>query len=701
MLSNRGSTMNERLIFSPVRTLAGAVLALVALCSLSALAQSSSPTVSLSASPTTVNNGARSTLTWSSRNATSCSASGAWKGARPVRGSLSLKPPANASSKYTLTCTGAGGSARKSVSVTAKPPAPTTTFSAAPTTLTIGSASRLTWTSTNATGCTASGAWTGALAPSGSASVVPATTGSVKYSLACTGPGGTSSLRSVTITVRRPLPTLSLAAMPSTLVSGASTTLSWSSTDATACSASGGWSGSKGVNGSETLVPLATTSYSLNCSNSAGSASKSVMVTVTPVLPPTPPPLTTGYYGNWVDTGRAAGIVDNTVMLRDYINQQLSSADRSLFTQGMSFVRQQMDATGAALPADSFPLRTSASSGVWTNSKVSEWTSSFWPGMAWEQFRLTGDSKYAGWALQKADLIYGRRTETWTHDQGFLFGLSHIKALEFVTDAAQRTKYREGALTAAQTYIKKANPINGFISWHGSYAENKAKSVDSSVIDSMMNIPLMWWATEQTGDNKFRDVGLRQAEDMRLYALRPDYSSAHGVEFDPRNGVVIGQKTYQGYEDDSTWTRGHAWAVYGFSVVYAKTGDRKWLVTARGVADFYLQHPRLAADLVPNWDFDVPTIPNTYFDSSAAAAMAAGLQHLARFEDDPVRARYYMLKSIVILRSLSATPWLALGSNNKAVLLHGCQNEPKDVVDNGLIFGDYYYLESLIRLLHW
>lgn len=658
------------------------------------------PTLSLTAASTTVVNGQGTVLSWRSTDATRCTASGSWSGAKDLSGEESVQPAADAKSSYKLSCSGAGGKVSQTVSVTAKPPKPSVSLSAAPATIAFAGSSTLSWSSSGAASCTASGQWSGSRPLSGQESVTPAGSGSLKYTLSCTNAGG-STAQTVTLKVKPPLPTVSLAASPGTVAAGGSSTLSWSSRDATTCTASGGWSGSRAPSGNETQTLDGSTSYTLSCKNSTGTASTTLTIVVAQVLPPPPPALSTGYRGLWIDAGIAPGVSDNTAALRELLNRKLTSDDRQRFRAGLDFARQQVANTDRGLAVDRFPLRTDPASGAWLLSDVSQWTAAFWPGLLWESFRVSGDAGLADRALQKADLIDARKTDTYTHDQGFLFGLSQVKALEFVSDSSQRARYRAGALTAADTYLRKVNPLNGFVSWHGSYEDNRNKSSDSSVIDSMMNIPLLWWASEQTGDARYRDAGLGQADNMRRYAVRPDGSSAHGVEFDPRSGAVIGQHTYQGYADGSTWTRGQAWGVYGFSVVYAKTGDRSWLQTARAMADFYLAHPRLPADIVPYWDFDDPAIPQTWRDSSAAAAMAIGLQHLARFEDDPVRAEAYLQAALTSLRSLSAAPWLALGSGNAATLLQGCQYAPKGIVDNGLVFGDYFYVDAVLRTLYW
>jgi hypothetical protein len=238
------------------------------------------PSVSLAAGPSTVTSGNAATLTWSSTNATACTASGAWSGTQATAGSASTGA-LTSNSTYTLTCSGSGGSASQSVTVTVTTPAPTVTLTASPSTVKSGAASTLTWSSTNAAQCAASGGWSGSEATSGSQST-PSLTAATQFTLTCTGSGG-SAAQSVTISVSAPTPTVSISANPTSISSGSSSTLSWSSTNATSCTASGGWSGTLATSGSQSTGALsASTTYGLSCTGPGGSASQSATVSVTP-----------------------------------------------------------------------------------------------------------------------------------------------------------------------------------------------------------------------------------------------------------------------------------------------------------------------------------------------------------------------------------------------------------------------------------
>jgi len=243
-----------------------------------------SPTVTLSASPVSVSAGGASTLTWSSTNATSCTASGTWSGAKAVSGSEGTGA-LNAAATYNLSCTGAGGTAQASASVamTSTTPAPTVTLTAAPTSVSSGASSTLTWSSTNATSCTASGVagWTGAKTTAGTQST-GALSANVSYTLSCTGAGGTAqATASVSVTATTPAPTVTLTAAPTSVASGASSTLTWTSTNATSCTASGGWSGAKATAGSQGTSALTTaTTFTLSCTGAGGTGQASATVSI-------------------------------------------------------------------------------------------------------------------------------------------------------------------------------------------------------------------------------------------------------------------------------------------------------------------------------------------------------------------------------------------------------------------------------------
>ena len=180
--------------------------------------------------------------------------------------------------------------------------------------------------------------------------------------------------------------------------------------------------------------------------------------------------------------------------------------------------------------------------------------------------------------------------------------------------------------------------------------------------------------------------------------IRPDGGSYQWGYFNSTTGAFIDGETYQGYSNDSTWSRGQAWAILSFTTVAGMTGLPDILAGAQKVADYFVAN--LPSDSIPYWDFNVPTIPNTYRDTSAAAVAADGLLQLSALVTDPVAATKYRSAAQKILTSLSGPKYLAEGSNSLGILLHGAQNVPHDSNGNdvSLIFGDYYFLDAINRL---
>jgi hypothetical protein len=240
------------------------------------------PTVTIGVAPASITLGQKATLTWSSANATSCTASGAWSGSEAASGTMSVTPTAAGTLGYILTCTGAGGSGHATASLTVTAALPTVTLSVSPTSITVGQSATLTWSSTNATSCTASNAWSGNEAVSGTKSETPTTAGSLSYVLACTGAGGAAHATAA-LTVTAPAPTVTIAVAPASITVGQSATVTWSSTNATSCTASGAWSGAEATSGTLSVTPNAggTANYALACTGTGGTANGAAALTVT------------------------------------------------------------------------------------------------------------------------------------------------------------------------------------------------------------------------------------------------------------------------------------------------------------------------------------------------------------------------------------------------------------------------------------
>ena len=302
-----------------------------------------SPTISLSASPTTVTMNGSTTINWSSKRASDCTALGDWSGSKATSGSQTIGP-LTTDSTFNLSCSGVGGSINESISITVAASAtPSVTLSASPSSLPYNGSTTLSWSSTNSSGCTASGDWSDNKATSGSQTILALTANS-SFNLSCSGPGGDAS-DSISITVAAPLPTLSFSANPSTVSQNGLTTLDWSSTDVTSCTASGDWSGIKDATGSEiTSVSTIDSQFTLTCSGAGGTVNDTVNVTVvlnnngTAFLSWTPPTentdgsTLTDLVGYKIRYGTSPGIYSDTITINNpgltsYLVEDLASAD--------------------------------------------------------------------------------------------------------------------------------------------------------------------------------------------------------------------------------------------------------------------------------------------------------------------------------------------------------------------------------------
>ncbi len=351
----------------------------------------------------------------------------------------------------------------------------------------------------------------------------------------------------------------------------------------------------------------------------------------------------------------------------------------------LQYAVQQYDSVAKTLSKTAYPVRT-GSSGTWTTSSASSWTSGFFPGSLWYLYEYTKDPIWATRAQQWQAGIESQKNDTSTHDLGFMifdsFGNGYKQTS---TDS-----YKQVVLTAANSLSQRYSPIVGATrSWNSSNF--------TVIIDNMMNIEMLYWAAKNGGNTQYTQMATSHALKTAQNHVRADGSTFHVVDYNPNTGAVISQYTHQGYSDSSTWSRGQAWAIYGFTMAYRETGDTRFLETARKTANYYLAH--IPNDIIPSWDFQAPGAQPK--DSSAASIAASGLLELAKLDPDTNRKTIYRDAAKVTLLELSGPGYLTKGTNNKALLLHGTQNKPSGNYDTGLVFGDYYFIEALLRYKKW
>ncbi len=321
------------------------------------------------------------------------------------------------------------------------------------------------------------------------------------------------------------------------------------------------------------------------------------------------------------------------------------------------------------------------------------WTTSFWPGMLWLAWELTDDEEFRA-AASAHVASFAERVETEsdidTHDLGFLYTLACVAPWRLVGDA----RARDAAIAAADHLMERFLEPAGIIQAWGGLDDPAQRG--RTIIDSLMNMPLLYWASEQTGDERYASAAYRHTAQLRDQMIRPDGTTFHTFFWDPITGEPLRGSTQQGYTDDSCWARGQAWSIYGFALNYRYTQDESFLVAARTCADYFLDH--LPADDVAYWDLDFTDGDDQPRDSSAAAIAVCGLAELATWLPDGEPREHYRRRGAAILDALCASYSTAEHPESNALLLHGVYDWPSSVgVDEGTLWGDYFYLEALAR----
>lgn len=339
---------------------------------------------------------------------------------------------------------------------------------------------------------------------------------------------------------------------------------------------------------------------------------------------------------------------------------------------------------------------------------ISDWTGGFWPGNLWYMFEYTHQNTWKADAVKWTESLESNQYNTSHHDLGFMMYCSYGNAFRLT----QNEKYKQILIQSAKSLAQRYNPNVGCIeSWNSRLSwDGKTMWHFPVIIDNMMNLELLFFASKETGDSTFSNIAIRHAETTMKYHIRPDYSTYHVVNYDTLTGKMLNQQTCQGYADNSTWARGQAWAIYGFTMVYRETGDKRFLETAKKLADFYIHHPNLPADKVPYWDFNVNQkgfIPDWKYnpkklsyvprDASAAAIVASALFELSGYPGN--EGKEFRDFAEASLTSLSSPEYLAKPSTNGHFLLkHSVGSFPHGVeIDVPLVYADYYFLEALLR----
>lgn len=321
------------------------------------------------------------------------------------------------------------------------------------------------------------------------------------------------------------------------------------------------------------------------------------------------------------------------------------------------------------------------------------WTWGFWPGILWMDYAYTKNEKVKDEAVRFTQpLSYLANREPYDHDLGFLVFLSYEKAYNATGD----TKYKDAIINTARQLAKLYNPkIGTILSWPREAVGNGRYQPYNTIIDNMINLEMLFWADQHGGGFELRDIAVSHANTTLKNHFRPDFTSYHVALYDTLTGKFIKGLTNQGYSDNSVWSRGQAWAVYGYTMCYRMTKDARYLDFAQKVSDAFIS--RLPEDHVAYWDFLDPAIPNAPRDASASAAVASGLLELCTYLKGDAAKKYYSV-ALDILESLSSKQYQSR-KQNTAFLMHSTGNYPiNSQIDCSIIYADYYYMEALMRL---
>jgi hypothetical protein len=317
-----------------------------------------------------------------------------------------------------------------------------------------------------------------------------------------------------------------------------------------------------------------------------------------------------------------------------------------------------------------------------------DWTSGFFPGVLWFLYEFKGNEEWKAQAENYTLLIEKEKMNAGTHDMGFKIYCSFGTGYRLTNNAS----YKDVIIQSAKTLVTRFRLITGTIR---SWDHNKDKWAYPVIIDNMMNLELLFAATQLSGDSSFYKIAVTHANTTMKNHFRSDFSSYHVVDYDTITGKVVNKQTHQGYAHESAWARGQAWGLYGYTMCYRFTKDERYLQQAEKIASFMLNHPNMPKDLVPYWDYNAPNIPNEERDVSAAAVLTSGLYELSLYAD---KGKYYRNTAHKILDALTKSYRSPIGNNKGFILLHSVGSKPmKSEVDVPLNYADYYYLEALLR----
>ena len=332
-----------------------------------------------------------------------------------------------------------------------------------------------------------------------------------------------------------------------------------------------------------------------------------------------------------------------------------------------------------------------ASDSTFKSSTIYWWCSGFYPGSLWYIYEYTQNEAVKTLAEKNTLKLDPIQYVTNDHDVGFQLNCSYGNGFRLTGNE----DYKKVLYQGAQSLATRFSSVTGVIrSWD--FLRRGWKY--PVIIDNMMNLELLFWATQATGDSTFYDIAVKHADTTLKNHFRADNSLYHGLNYNPETGEIKHYQGGQGFSEKSAWARGQAWGLYGYTLMYRFTKERKYLEQAIKIAEFTLNHPNMPKDLIPYWDYNAPGIPDALRDASAAAINCSGLLELSQYVSEE-RAKKYYKAAEKMLQTLSSPAYTAEeGTNGGFILKHSVGNIPSGTeVDMPLTYADYYYVEALCR----
>ena len=369
--------------------------------------------------------------------------------------------------------------------------------------------------------------------------------------------------------------------------------------------------------------------------------------------------------------------------------QQPDKALLKTIEQNMLDAAAQYKVLANNLPANKFPKTYFPTTNKYEFSNSGWWCSGFYPGTLLFLYQQTKDEALYKEAQRILEVLKKEQFNTTTHDLGFMMYCSFGNSNLIQPSAA----YKDILVTSAKSLSTRFSPVTGVIkSWDGKANEYLV------IIDNMMNLKLLFWATQVTGDSSFYKIAVTHANTTIKNHFRADNSSYHVINYNSQTGAIQQKRTAQGFADESAWARGQAWGLYGYTETYRETKDKQYLEQANKIAAFILNHPNLPADKIPYWDFNAPNIPNALRDVSAATIMASALLELSGYVNKDLSVKYFKTAE-TILKNLSTEQYkAAAGTNGGFLLKHSVGHFPAQTeIDVPLTYADYYFVEAMIR----